>query len=873
MEGEHTLYALENYTISTGDIPRLAINYSIEDAEYSLDFDDGLHMRIEPNKPCILYFDLDGYKWELDTFIDNLNEIYKEQFNIDLDITMNDVSYSQGTDDNTSYHISIPKYYTKPAYINKYFIEPLLKKYNDIYIENGHKILDGSIYSVKWWKMPNQSIMKRDKNGSKELIKRKPQQIINGVNRDFIITYIPDNATLLDKELTPLLSPPPTPSTTCKKQTQIKVINNDNDDNDDNYKKDYICKIIDCLDVETRIMPYDDWVKLAFIFMNSFDEDKAYEYFKYASKKCDNYDGDAMNKQFFDNIKSKRNGKKLTLGSLIYYAMEDNMEIAEQILFENRLSDYFCIRDPKDINETIVCRLIADFDKDKFIYQNEKLYCFNGRYWETYDPKKTATILHTYLKDEFGKLVLEKYKFLINEEKFIDGKSSIDIYRNICKRFIKFCEFDKNRSAVQKTLILFVENKSVKFDYQPNLLAFENKIWNLEKKEFVKHDMKYYLTDKSVLNYDWREPEKDELEKMETVLDNIFPNRTNDEIDTHNSFIHFLSRCLDGYNLEKFIILTGDGGNGKGLITDLMSVVLGTKYAFKYQSAVLTSVAKSGANPEIASMYGKRFCYASEPPSKTPLQNSIIKEITGGGKYNGRMLYSNECEGEISAKVILECNDTPTLAEGAGGNDISRRLVVYKFKMTFTNDIYHMQDNPNRREADPILKTKEFQESHKFAFLRILFNSYNRNTVNISNEMKEYIKCYLDKSNSIGSWFRNNYVNMFDVNNDLVRAKTLKDFIDNLNENDKGKLLKNDYDIDGLLQLNNLYDDFISSNDYIDADKIIKKKEFIAGLKKTFCIHCIDSPVYIKITDKNNKEVRKQYNNVIFGYIKKIKEE
>jgi hypothetical protein len=114
---------------------------------------------------------------------------------------------------------------------------------------------------------------------------------------------------------------------------------------------------------------------------------------------------------------------------------------------------------------------------------------------------------------------------------------------------------------------------------------------------------------------------------------------------------------------------------------------------------------------------------------------------------------------------------------------------------------------------------------------------------------------------------------MFDVNNDLVRAKTLKDFIDNLNENDKGKLLKNDYDIDGLLQLNNLYDDFISSNDYIDADKIIKKKEFIAGLKKTFCIHCIDSPVYIKITDKNNKEVRKQYNNVIFGYIKKVKEE
>ena len=49
----------------------------------------------------------------------------------------------------------------------------------------------------------------------------------------------------------------------------------------------------------------------------------------------------------------------------------------------------------------------------------------------------------------------------------------------------------------------------------------------------------------------------------------------------------------------------------------------------------------ASANPEIANLNKKRYVVSKEPQRDAPLQNSVIKDLTGGGGTNARKLYSS----------------------------------------------------------------------------------------------------------------------------------------------------------------------------------------------------------------------------------------
>ena len=80
--------------------------------------------------------------------------------------------------------------------------------------------------------------------------------------------------------------------------------------------------------------------------------------------------------------------------------------------------------------------------------------------------------------------------------------------------------------------------------------------------------------------------------------------------------------------------------------------------------------------------------------------------------------------------------------------------------------------------ASPLYKTKEFQEQHKFALLKILIDAHklfkgNNYILNIPKSIEERSKRHLEASCDIVEWFKENY--NFDKRTELINyAKLIK---------------------------------------------------------------------------------------------------
>ncbi len=93
---------------------------------------------------------------------------------------------------------------------------------------------------------------------------------------------------------------------------------------------------------------------------------------------------------------------------------------------------------------------------------------------------------------------------------------------------------------------------------------------------------------------------------------------------------------------EKLNILTGNGRNGKSLIMNYLTSILGD-YATVAESDLLTSKIKNGVSCSLVNARNTRVVLVSEPSSEdgkeVRLNNTLIKSITGNDRITARALY------------------------------------------------------------------------------------------------------------------------------------------------------------------------------------------------------------------------------------------
>ena len=401
---------------------------------------------------------------------------------------------------------------------------------------------------------------------------------------------------------------------------------------------------------------YNSWIKIVYALRSiSYDCKELCHYISMKSSKYDSNSAQIINKAF-DNFEQK----DISEGTLHYYSKRGNEGEYYRLLNKeyNKLSIHTHDEHSEELHKII--------GKEYRFYKDGSIYHFNGVYWETMKNL-----------DDVEKDIRKKYsphfKELYLAEKEKERKKELKtIVNNLGSKSYSLSIAQVYRQNHQV--------KAIEMETEPFLFVFENMVFDLRTGREVEASPDYNC----IMNtgYPYKEPTDEEMIEMNTHFDMIFPNA-----DVRECYKYLLASSLFGYKLEKFIVSNGCGGNGKSMLHDIHSKMLGEGddgYSYTLQSSSLLQPLSTGANTEIAKIHNKRFTICSEPSNGGQLDNSTIKELTGEDKINARQIYSTNTEVIVKHTLFMMCNNKPALKETPTRGD-SRRFVDVPFDALFVN--------------------------------------------------------------------------------------------------------------------------------------------------------------------------------------------
>eukprot|EP00873_Tetraselmis_striata_P021731 jgi/Tetstr1/441995/TSEL_003145.t1 len=171
---------------------------------------------------------------------------------------------------------------------------------------------------------------------------------------------------------------------------------------------------------------------------------------------------------------------------------------------------------------------------------------------------------------------------------------------------------------------------------------------------------------------------------------------------------------------DRFQIWSGTGGNGKGLVKNLVSSALGQYYYEPTAGLFATrSVTGSVLSSELAKLKGKRVCIASEAEPGDTLRAGLLKQCTGHDLIHARDLYKSASEFRCVANIVLCFNEIPGVDDSSGGIERRLDLIRYPFKFVDSPSL------PHEKQVDRSLQKKFSSKVFGAAFLSSLIKIYN----------------------------------------------------------------------------------------------------------------------------------------------------
>ncbi len=604
---------------------------------------------------------------------------------------------------------------------------------------------------------------------------KRPNKLIKGEPIDTLITYIPPDSILLPKKLV-------VDERTAVLDNIIEHIEENgsvmgatdttssayHEPTEDELKTKVLLRELLPHLGQTRFDYYPHWLRLGFVLYN---EGFTVEEFIEISKRSVKYNTVTSPKWIKEKWYHFRKSR-LTQSTLWRWLSEDNPDAYHELVTKRK--DFWILMNCMSHAE--VAQFFYNMKTDSYVFHEACGWyqLGNNNIWELYE--KTPSMLKSDIWNTLKKVAKEHLQSLpkpeapdsdCSEEDKEQYKEELKAYKAKVKTIWKFVSAIGTSGFVDGVIQFLpsmykFDDLPTKMDESRYLFAFSDKVVDLTTMEVRDISPSDYIS----INTEYPYPEKRFPEAREEIIQtlrSIF--ETNEEIE-HNQeslgemtkyALEHISLSLCGNNkYEKLYIWTGKGGNGKGLLTELVKRSLG-KYFHPLPHTVITkpSDKKDCACPALAKAKGKRFVQFSEPEAEDKLQVGLIKELTGNDEITARDLFKSTIIYKPQFGLYGQTNNIPKLNRPDGG--AGRRIRIIRFIFSFVaNPTEPFHKIINMELKDKIVKSPEWRDE----FMLLLLEAYDRiRTVNIHEPQRvlDDSKEYMEDNNPVGGWLSANY--------------------------------------------------------------------------------------------------------------------
>ena len=418
----------------------------------------------------------------------------------------------------------------------------------------------------------------------------------------------------------------------------------------------------------------------------------------------------------------------------------------------------------ENMNQEDLSNLYYSLNKHKYIVGLLGWYEYNDQYILKYVSNNKSYPI-SLLNDVSN--VLKKHVTEIRNKitpSTDDYKFKMKIYKTAYNK-LGSSTFTKGIMEYLKKLY-YVEDIENKLNSNNLLFPFNNCVYDMTIKNFrkIKPDDYISITTQYPIN---QQPNPEIRKEINDLLKSIF-----EEADLIEYFKIISGLGLFTTKQQKLFIHTGTGGNGKGILSNIIRLCLGQLYITGENTFLTTSYKAGSPNPTLADAQGKRYLSISEPDNGTDeckFNIDLIKTITGGDPVTARGLYKDNVTYIPQFSLNIQCNNKPNLSKLDDG--ILRRINIIPYKFKFV-------DNPklaNERKRDYNLIDRIKQQDFINEFIIMLIEKATEyididvSKIKIPSSVLDETKDYIEDNNPIIDFLKNNVTI---TNNPKDRIKT-----------------------------------------------------------------------------------------------------
>lgn len=544
---------------------------------------------------------------------------------------------------------------------------------------------------------------------------------------------------------------------------------------DEDKDRVLLVKVVQALPIK-YLDNYADWIKIGMVLFNEGYECYVWEALSKRSKKFEEGECEKHYKTF-----ARDKGRKV-MGATLWKLLKESNPTAFWGLMEFR-QDFWSIISL--INHKDIAKFFYNINPDAYLWEESMgWYSLNKNNVWKHSDKNQPSGLKRHISDTLQDLAMDTKKaelasYQKASEKIKDKEEQAELSKKHWEKLAQIHSAYKTfgSSDFCNGVIAFLpsfyekEDLPAVMDTNRDIFAFTDQCYDLNLCSFRMITPQDYISTTTGYAY----PRKSDTKVREAIIKFL-----------HSMFIakedvdylcKVLSSCLFGGNRwEEFYGFTGSGGNGKGVIADLLKTVFGDYY-LSVDNTLFTKPLerKDQPVPALVEARGKRIMMTTEPESDDKLQGGLIKKISGGDIIEARTLHSKHIVKYVpSFKVILQMNDIPKMNKMDGGIERRMRIINFPFKFMSADKVCE----PHHRLGDPDVKEKYCRSIEwRNEFLLMLTEIYKTikdlKALPPPRSVSEATGEYLDDNNPLKTWM-NKFYTITKHDGDSIGASELK---------------------------------------------------------------------------------------------------